>query len=139
MVKIVDDYTVSKDFTADEYANHVNGQAFFIPNRFLQSKTQILRDIVGRVDLNSGTRIPSYNATLPGASDDSYHLTGEAIDCEFDFSIWTINTLFAIFRFIGFTNATIYIDKVTGLFRYCHLDVGAPRVEGGLYRVLYID
>lgn len=136
MVILLEDYKVSDHFTADEYANHVDGKAYFIPCRRLQDKNELLRLIVGRIDVTSGTRIKSFNASLPGAYPDSYHLTGEASDLEFDFSIWTVTTLQAIFKGIGYSNSTIYVNSRSGEILYVHVDVGAPRQPGGQHVVV---
>lgn len=141
MIKCIEDMKLNKYNTLDDYANHLDqfedfkGQGTQVKHDMRLSRAfEKLWDIVGKGRITSGYRTPKFNIYV-GGSFNSYHPEGLAGDCEFEFGPWYIESLFLVFRSCGFTNATIYINEA-GYFEYCHLDVGKPRVEGGLYRVL---
>lgn len=141
MIKCIEDIKLNKYNTLDDFANHLDdfekfkGQGTQVKHDLrLSASFEKLWDIVGEGEITSGFRTILFNIWV-GGSLNSYHPEGMAGDCTFNFRPWFIESLFLVFRSCGFTNATIYINR-QGYFEYCHLDVGPPRVEGGLYRVL---
>lgn len=137
MFKLLEDIQITENFSIDEFANHLkDGNYVKIGDISLVSKLQQLRDIVGQITVTSGYRTPEFNERVGGSSN-SYHLDGLAADIKFDFSIWNVESLFAICRYCGFTNVTIYMNGA-GYFQYMHVDVGAPRKGEEYYRTLII-
>jgi len=87
-------------------------------------KLERLRLFVGPIYVNSWFRSKKYNASLPHASSNSYHMTGLAGDIKFDFSIWNRKSLERVFKFIGFKNVNFYWTSDRKTFVWIHVDLG---------------
>jgi len=114
---------LSKNFRAVEFANSKDGYAIKIPNPELIDKLQQVRDIVGRINITSGYRTPSFNKKI-GGSPNSNHLKGLASDIVFDFTNWKQKQLRSIFMAVGFTNVGFYYHGKE--LRWIHVDIGKP-------------
>jgi len=123
MIKIVQNYKIADNFTADELANHLSDGTYLVLDRALPGPLQAIRDIVGSTRITSGYRTVDFNRSIGGSSN-SNHLTGKAVDLVFDFTDWNINSIKKVFSGCGFTNIGIYIDKKTNKFKWIHADVG---------------
>jgi uncharacterized protein YcbK (DUF882 family) len=120
--EILESVKLDENFTLLEFANTKDGFAVKMPDYTLVRKLQTLRSIVGSINITSGYRTPTFNASV-GGSPTSYHMQGLAVDCRFDFSGWNRVSLVKLFQSIGFTNVNFYLNK-NGTLNRVHLDVG---------------
>ena len=118
---------LAENFSLDEFVNESDGYACILDNRLIEAM-QKLRNVVGSIQVTSGYRTPEYNKKVGGV-EDSYHLTGQAADCRFDFTGWTEKSMSKLFESCGFSNAGFYtIDGKPGSkLNRVHLDVGPCR------------
>lgn len=89
----------------------------------LGMKLEILRVIVGAIDVNSWWRSVWRNKSVNGSTN-SYHLDGLAADIKFDFSKWNRESLTRILQFIGFTNVNFYWTADRKSWVWLHVDIG---------------
>ena len=121
-VEILKSIQLSRNFTAYEFCNSLDGYAYKLPDISLVTKLQALRDIVGPIEVTSGYRTEEFNAKC-GGSPKSYHKKGLAADIKFDFTYWNRSSLTMVLQAIGFTNVNFYFNgygKITRL----HVDIG---------------
>lgn len=106
MMKINQDFKVSKNFMVSEFA--CNGDDSVILNYVLINKIQELRKILGcPVIINSGYRTPEYNKKVGGSSI-SQHMLGKAVDISTRNLDIDDETLIRICKNLGFTGIGIY-------------------------------
>ena len=122
--QVLENIRLSEHFRASEFANSLDGHALELPNIKLVEYLQTLRDIVGPINITSGYRTEKFNKSVGGSSN-SYHLDGLAVDIEFDFTGWTINSLTKLLQYIGFTNVNFYL-RINGTIDRLHGDIGRP-------------
>jgi len=70
---------IAKNFYLHELMNSLDGNFVLYPDPTLGIKMQRVRDILGPMNITSGTRTKAFNTKVGGASN-SYHLKGLAID-----------------------------------------------------------
>lgn len=121
-MKLLDDMRLTKNFTMDEFANHLSDGVYIKHDLGLSARLQLLRDIVGSITVTSGYRTPDFNASIGGSSN-SNHLKGTAADIKFDFTPWYIDSLKLLLSGIGFTNIGIYLNS-SGFIQWIHVDIG---------------
>jgi uncharacterized protein YcbK (DUF882 family) len=112
---------LSRDFNRLEF-DCGDGCGLFIENRRLIRGLQKLRDMVGPIHINSGTRCAAHNAAVGGAPG-SKHLLGKAAD------IWAYGCTWQTLAHLA---ETVTEFKNGGIGRYAtkhfvHLDVGPRR------------
>lgn len=72
---------VSKNFKVKEFRCKDGSDKILIDANFVSDKLQAIRNhFDAPVTINSAYRTPSYNASLPGAAKNSYHMKGQAFD-----------------------------------------------------------
>ncbi len=117
-----------------EQPNHVH----IINLTHLALKLSEFRKVLGRMDITSGFRGIKWNEDpRVGGDKGSYHTQGLAADFERknaagkeDWGDWTPETLFDVANYIGFSNITVYINKVTKAIGFVHVDIGKPWKTG---------
>lgn len=88
-------------------------------------KLEILRVIVGSIDVNSWWRSSWWNKNKKvNGSTNSYHLDGLAADIKFDFSKWDLASMTRILKFVGFTNVNFYWTSDRKTWVWLHVDIG---------------
>jgi len=141
MIKLMEDVRVTKNFTLDEFANHLSGGTYLKIDLDLIYKLQEIRNIVGPTEITSGYRTPSFNSSVGGSSN-SYHLKGIAADVKFGFSVWGVEALKDLFSGIGFNNMGIYLNSQNKI-QWIHCDIGTPwsswsKHNGMSYKIYHV-
>jgi uncharacterized protein YcbK (DUF882 family) len=116
-------------------AIRTNAAPFLWPRLLVLAwQLQIIRDVVGRMKIISGYRMPAYNRALPGAAKNSYHMAGMAAD-------WIPLDCSAMFAFSEIQNILkrkgepilhdgglhLYTDRGGGRPDFIHYDIGPKR------------
>lgn len=103
---------ISKDFDAIEFACQC-GCGFNDVDPTLLAMLQEIRDLVGPVYINSGSRCPEHNKSVGGKAN-SAHLIGKAVDIECSNSAHRFKLLVAAltvgFERIGLAKTFIHLD-----------------------------
>ena len=119
---------LQKNFSFDEFVSPkdtIKPDVGQILNVYKVSKElQILREVLGWININSGFRSKARNKEV-GGSANSHHLSGLAVDITFDFSNWNDDILVRLFTGLGWTNIGIY--KRGSEYVWIHLDLADTR------------
>jgi uncharacterized protein YcbK (DUF882 family) len=134
--QVLNSIQLSKNFKAIEFANTKDGFAYELPDYKLIEGLQLVRDLVGSVNVTSGYRTTAFNRSV-GGSANSYHLKGLAADIVFNFAPWNQDTLRALFMRAGFKNVGFYYRQ--GKLAWIHVDVGTCWGNGNGWRMIGTD
>lgn len=141
-MKFSKDVKLQKNFSLNEFLDNSDIKEptpeMIVNITKLSYHAQLLRDSVGEIRITSGARSPEHNAQV-GGSKNSYHLIGQAMDCEFivrrngvtveNYGTWTKEKLLPLFNQLGFHNVGFYYKQ--GKFAWIHLDIGKPWTPNG--------
>jgi uncharacterized protein YcbK (DUF882 family) len=128
-IEMLRNIKLSKNFSALEFANTLDGHAIMVPNLELVTKLQSLRDLVGPINITSGYRTPEFNKSIGGSSN-SFHVQGLAADIQFDFRKFTVDQIIGLCVGIGFSNIGVYLTK-GNVIRWVHVDTGRRWNDNG--------
>jgi len=131
-LKLKQDIRLTENFSVNEYLTDNDSEELsvehFINIQNLTYKLQLLRNIVGRIDITpngGGYRGGDYNKRIGGTQNPpSHHTKGFAADIKFDFRGWTRSSMTKLLQALGFTNVNFYWNAQRSGWVWLHVDIG---------------